>query len=175
MEAHQWPDSITGFAWSEEVLAGGRLVPGKIPSRPKPTPGKSWRRCDCPSICALGQSSRSGGFCDLRTEVVVLEVTRIEIARSLPASMKTFIRRAAKGLFRRALSVRPPRTGEGFLSEFLSVFVSGNFVSPRDGCKSLSYKDFNWSEWSDSNTRPPRPERGALPDCATLRDQWRLL
>lgn len=32
---------------------------------------------------------------------------------------------------------------------------------------------FDWSEWSDSNTRPPRPERGALPDCATLRDQWR--
>ena len=35
--------------------------------------------------------------------------------------------------------------------------------------------EFNWSEWSDSNTRPPRPERGALPDCATLRDQWRRL
>lgn len=33
---------------------------------------------------------------------------------------------------------------------------------------------FGWSEWSDSNTRPPRPERGALPDCATLRDQRRL-
>jgi integrase len=28
---------------------------------------------------------------------------------------------------------------------------------------------FCWSEWSDSNTRPPRPERGALPGCATLR------
>src|SRR5207302_6980699 len=26
-----------------------------------------------------------------------------------------------------------------------------------------------WSEWQDSNLRPPRPERGALPDCATLR------
>lgn len=32
----------------------------------------------------------------------------------------------------------------------------------------------SWSEWSDSNTRPPRPERGALPDCATLRDQRRF-
>ncbi len=27
----------------------------------------------------------------------------------------------------------------------------------------------NWSEWQDLNLRPPRPERGALPDCATLR------
>ena len=33
---------------------------------------------------------------------------------------------------------------------------------------------FSWSEWQDSNLRPPRPERGALPDCATLRDQRRL-
>src|SRR5258707_4557641 len=28
-----------------------------------------------------------------------------------------------------------------------------------------------WSEWQDLNLRPPRPERGALPDCATLRCQ----
>ena len=28
-----------------------------------------------------------------------------------------------------------------------------------------------WSEWQDLNLRPPRPERGALPDCATLRDR----
>ena len=39
----------------------------------------------------------------------------------------------------------------------------------------LRYQEvIGWSEWSDSNTRPPRPERGALPDCATLRDQRRL-
>jgi hypothetical protein len=25
-----------------------------------------------------------------------------------------------------------------------------------------------WSEWQDLNLRPPRPERGALPDRATL-------
>jgi hypothetical protein len=30
-----------------------------------------------------------------------------------------------------------------------------------------------WSEWQDLNLRPPRPERGALPGCATLRDQRR--
>ena len=33
-----------------------------------------------------------------------------------------------------------------------------------------------WSEWQDLNLRPPRPERGALPDCATLRhDGCRLI
>ena len=32
-----------------------------------------------------------------------------------------------------------------------------------------------WSEWQDLNLRPPRPERGALPDCATLRPQVRHL
>src|SRR5262249_49845420 len=32
-----------------------------------------------------------------------------------------------------------------------------------------------WSEWQDLNLRPPRPERGALPDCATLRLKGRLI
>jgi hypothetical protein len=32
----------------------------------------------------------------------------------------------------------------------------------------LLYQE-SWSEWQDLNLRPPRPERGALPDCATLR------
>src|SRR5690554_1601917 len=27
----------------------------------------------------------------------------------------------------------------------------------------------DWSEWRDSNPRPPGPKPGALPDCATLR------
>ena len=35
--------------------------------------------------------------------------------------------------------------------------------------KPLIYRDFWWSEWQDLNLRPPRPERGALPGCATLR------
>src|SRR5262249_34998106 len=34
---------------------------------------------------------------------------------------------------------------------------------------SLNCERINWSEWQDLNLRPPRPERGALPDCATLR------
>src|SRR5262249_13035131 len=32
-----------------------------------------------------------------------------------------------------------------------------------------------WSEWQDFNLRPPRPERGALPDCATLRQKAGLI
>ena len=35
--------------------------------------------------------------------------------------------------------------------------------------KSLVFLRKEWSEWQDLNLRPPRPERGALPDCATLR------
>ena len=38
------------------------------------------------------------------------------------------------------------------------------FLTPLRGAPLLS-----WSEWQDLNLRPPRPERGALPDCATLR------
>ena len=29
--------------------------------------------------------------------------------------------------------------------------------------------EFMWSEWRDLNPRPPHPQRGALPGCATLR------
>ena len=29
---------------------------------------------------------------------------------------------------------------------------------------------FKWSEWPDLNRRPPHPQYGALPGCATLRD-----
>ena len=40
--------------------------------------------------------------------------------------------------------------------------------------KSLIYRDYiYWSEREDSNLRPPAPEAGALPDCATLRP-WRF-
>src|SRR5262249_27335300 len=35
--------------------------------------------------------------------------------------------------------------------------------------RSLITLEKDWSEWQDLNLRPPRPERGALPDCATLR------
>src|SRR5215469_14434068 len=35
------------------------------------------------------------------------------------------------------------------------------------------FRGFLWSEWQDLNLRPPRPERGALPDCATLRHRGR--
>ncbi len=41
-----------------------------------------------------------------------------------------------------------------------------------DGFGDFSGKE--WSEWQDLNLRPPRPERGALPGCATLRhvSEW---
>src|SRR5690606_19977911 len=31
-------------------------------------------------------------------------------------------------------------------------------------CRPSSQSKERWSEWQDSNLRPPRPERGALPD-----------
>ena len=63
----------------------------------------------------------------------------------------------------------------------LSIFMVGvsgfepPTFRPPDGCAAkLRYTpNFSniWSEWRDSNSRPPRPERGALPDCATFRNQ----
>src|ERR1700749_3281003 len=39
---------------------------------------------------------------------------------------------------------------------------------PTVSAKTASYWN-SWSEWQDSNLRPLRPERSALPGCATLR------
>ena len=36
-------------------------------------------------------------------------------------------------------------------------------------CRARNMPCENWSEWCDLNTRPLRPERSALPGCATLR------
>src|SRR6478672_9807061 len=41
-------------------------------------------------------------------------------------------------------------------------------------CNVLTSFDFFWSEWQDLNLRPPRPERGALPDCADSDKRRRL-
>ena len=48
-----------------------------------------------------------------------------------------------------------------------------NFGRSAQSVNTNDFRDFRWSEWQDSNLRPPRPERGALPGCATLRDQRR--
>lgn len=66
----------------------------------------------------------------------------------------------------RARAVRD-RMNQTVKSRGISAEISRNEKPRRSGVSS-------WSEWSDSNTRPPRPERGALPDCATLRDQRRF-
>src|SRR3954462_10179893 len=50
-----------------------------------------------------------------------------------------------------------------------NISLPGMFVRPNP-CQRESAKYVErWSEWQDLNLRPPRPERGALPDCATLR------
>src|SRR5436853_4918351 len=65
--------------------------------------------------------------------------------------------------------ISPPlrRTVTLFVSQFRGAlhYVLGTFCHP---CVRVGQAKY-WSEWQDLNLRPPRPERGALPDCATLR------
>jgi hypothetical protein len=60
--------------------------------------------------------------------------------------------------------------GEG-AGQLHSVPISGplDHSQLRRDLKYTDLSEFFWSEWQDLNLRPPRPERGALPDCATLR------
>jgi hypothetical protein len=47
--------------------------------------------------------------------------------------------------------------------------MRGPFILPAVGYRRVAA--IVWSEWQDLNLRPPAPEAGALPDCATLRHQ----
>ncbi|SJM32170.1 hypothetical protein BQ8482_250055 [Mesorhizobium delmotii] len=64
------------------------------------------------------------------------------------------------------MALTPENTQKiGLASEFQVGFqVGGSFGKKLSAC-------FFWSEWQDLNLRPHRPERCALPGCATLRDQ----
>ena len=62
----------------------------------------------------------------------------------------------------RRCSARPaPGNGQTDHRRYGYPGFSGNFAGK------------TWSEWQDLNLRPPRPERGALPGCATLRLEGR--
>ena len=56
------------------------------------------------------------------------------------------------------LSGSPNSSGTGFGFSTTGAGVSSGKTPTRRG------RERNWSEWQDSNLRPPRPERGALPD-----------
>src|SRR5271170_7500582 len=58
--------------------------------------------------------------------------------------------------------VGPTESGKRVQGDHWSSFVPHNW--PRTQSK---WRE-TWSEWQDLNVRPPRPERGALPDGATL-------
>src|ERR1700688_1548951 len=55
-----------------------------------------------------------------------------------------------------------------FPTRIVSPAQFGRWERPWSRTRSAHAPD-KWSEWQDLNLRPPRPERGALPDCATLR------
>ena len=65
-----------------------------------------------------------------------------------------------------AFEPKRPRSAHGFSSRQRASGCRGALV----GTSKLSIWSFTkWSGWRDSNPRPPAPQAGALPDCATAR------
>jgi hypothetical protein len=73
----------------------------------------------------------------------------------------------------RALPQRRPRHNSAKAGDAAGVSVPISvpvWVTARTGVgEAADFSGEIWSEWQDLNLRPPRPERGALPGCATLR------
>jgi hypothetical protein len=74
--------------------------------------------------------------------------------------------------------IPPPvcRNGGGFWrAEIMPAATFFQWSGRRDCLRPCQSALRDWNAWSgrrDSNPRPPRPERGALPDCATPRHRW---
>ena len=71
------------------------------------------------------------------------------------------------------LVAKSPAVANGRAAHARSSFsYAARIVTARPVAQPVAEADYcseTWSEWQDLNLRPPRPERGALPDCATLR------
>ena len=92
-------------------------------------------------------------------------------------------------IFFRSLTIRPLTKGASRTVHERLMFRAAVIIAPsvyrrmtcqrgrddlREGCRARTLHartthQKGWSEWQDLNLRPPRPERGALPGCATLR------
>ena len=67
-------------------------------------------------------------------------------------------------------AVRPTGSIDAFRVARLGLFRLSETEKCSGEVRALNFRDyFHWSEREDSNLRPPAPEAGALPDCATLR------
>src|SRR5262245_11799288 len=51
----------------------------------------------------------------------------------------------------------------------LTGWTAADAIAARESYRETWPKRELWSEWRDLNSRPPAPEAGALPGCATLR------
>lgn len=67
------------------------------------------------------------------------------------------------------LGAKSPAVANGRAAHARSSFSYAARIVTARPVAEVDYCSETWSEWQDLNLRPPRPERGALPDCATLR------
>ena len=67
------------------------------------------------------------------------------------------------------LVAKGPAVANGRAAHARSSFSYAARIVTARPVAEVDYCSETWSEWQDLNLRPPRPERGALPDCATLR------
>jgi hypothetical protein len=120
----------------------------------------------------------------------VAEFVELFRFRSLSSRLRQFSNLLGQPRHGRCLPTSPVTLTEGALDEVLERVKGRRWRShegslPKDGerCVADEVADetespprraaIRWSGWRDLNPRPPRPERGALPSCATSRKQSR--
>ena len=111
------------------------------------------------SMGFVGYSMRSIGWIE-RVVFMVIGGLSLGADRAVPAGdLLQRHRRSSRRRLDRA-RIRAP---------FAQAAGGGHRRGSRSREKGIGRKFGDWSEWQDLNLRPPAPEAGALPGCATLR------
>jgi hypothetical protein len=125
----------------------------------RPPPGASGRN-HRRATCELNQASRH--------KLLPLEGGKKALSSSTPFSGRT-IKQTSTSLLRIALETQHIDLPDAAVLVSVPITVPVEPAPFQRIQETPIFPGFVWSEWQDLNLRPPRPERGALPDCATLR------
>ena len=120
-------------------------------------------------LCRCWRTQRCRWFWSLEISQVARTQGPAVRQRSEPRGSNGVQGNVGEPIGRANLVAKSPAEANGRAAHARSSFSYAPRIVTARPVAEVDYCSETWSEWQDLNLRPPRPERGALPDCATLR------